>query len=140
MSELMFKPATELAGLVRGGEVTSAELVGASLERIEALQPSINAFNHVDAEGAMAAAEAIGPDDPRPFAGVPIAIKDLTAVAGMPFTLGSDIFGDFVPGHDSFVTRRLREAGFVVVGRTNLPEFGILPVTEPRRFGPVRNP
>jgi amidase len=129
-----------LAGLVRSGEVSSTELVTAALERIEHLQPTLNAFVHVDPDAALKAAEAIEPGDERPFAGVPIAMKDTTAVAGMPYTLGSDIFGDFVPGHDSFVTRRVREAGFVIVGKTNLPEFGILPVSEPRRFGPVRNP
>jgi amidase len=140
MSELLFKPASELATLVHTGQVSSAELVGAALERIEALQPSLNAFSHVDAEGALATAEAISSDDPRPFAGVPIAVKDNVTVAGMPYTMGSDTFGDFVPGHDAFVVRRLRDAGFVIVGRTTMPEFGILPVTEPRRFGPVRNP
>ena len=140
MSELLFKPATELARLIHARQISSAELVGASLERIEALQPTLNAFTHIDAEGAIAAAEAIDGGDPRPFAGVPIAIKDTAPVAGMPYTLGSDIFGDFVPGHDAFLVRRLREAGFVIVGKTNMPEFGILPVSEPRRFGPVRNP
>jgi amidase len=140
MSELLFKPATELATLIRTGQISSAELVGAALERIEALQPSLNAFSYVDAEGALAAAEAIRSDDPRPFAGVPIAVKDNVTVAGMPYTMGSDVFGDFVPGHDAFVVRRLKDAGFVIVGRTTMPEFGILPVTEPRRFGPVRNP
>ncbi len=58
----------------------------------------------------------------------------------MPYTMASDMFGDFVPGHDSFATRRIRDAGFVLVGKTNMPELGILPVSEPRRFGPVRNP
>jgi amidase len=136
----MFKPAGELAGLIRRGELSSRELVEQSLQRIEALQPDLNAFIHVDAEGALATADAIGPDDPRPFAGVPIAIKDTAAVAGMPLTMGSDMFGDFVPQHDAFVVRRLRDAGFVFVGKTNLPEFGILPVSEPRRFGATRNP
>ena len=140
MSELLFKPAAELATLIHTRQISSAELVGAALERIEALQPSINAFTHVDAEGALATAEAISADDPRPFAGVPIAVKDTAPVAGMPYTMGSDIFGDFVPGHDAFLVRRLRDAGFVIVGKTSLPEFGILPVSEPRRFGPVRNP
>ena len=140
MSELLFKPATELAALIRTGQISSAELVGAALERIEALQPTINAFTHIDAEGALAAADAVSADDPRPFAGVPIAIKDTAPVAGMPYTMGSDIFGDFVPGHDAFLVRRIRDAGFVIVGKTNMPEFGILPVSEPRRFGPVRNP
>src|SRR5215207_7047630 len=140
MSELLFKPASELATLIHTGQVSSAELVGAALERIEALQPTINAFAHVDAEGALAAAEAISADDPRPFAGVPIAVKDTAPVAGIPYTMGSDVFGDFVPGHDAFLVRRLREAGFVIVGKTSMPEFGSLPVSEPRRFGPVRNP
>ena len=140
MSELLFKPAAELAALIRTGQISSAELVAAALERIEALQPTINAFTHIDAEGALAAAEAVSADDPRPFAGVPIAIKDTAPVAGMPYTMGSDIFGDFVPGHDAFLVRRIRDAGFVIVGKTNMPEFGILPVSEPRRFGPVRNP
>ena len=67
-------------------------------------------------------------------------MKDTTPVAGMPFTYGSELFGDFVAPHDSFVTRRIRDAGFVIVGKTNMPEFGILPVSEPRRFGPARNP
>jgi len=140
VSELLFKPATELATLIHTGQISSAELVGAALDRIEALQPTINAFTHVDAEGALAAAENISADDPRPFAGVPIAIKDTMPVAGMPYTMASDIFGDFVPGHDAFVVRRIRDAGFVIVGKTSMSEFGILPVSEPRRFGPVRNP
>jgi amidase len=140
MSELLFKSAGELATLIHAGQISSSELVAAALERIEALQPTINAFTHIDAEGALAAADAISADDPRPFAGIPIAIKDTMPVAGMPYTMASDIFGDFVPGHDSFVVRRIREAGFVIVGKTSMSEFGILPVSEPRRFGPVRTP
>jgi amidase len=140
MNELMFKPATELAAIVRSGEVSSRELVQASLDSIEALNGDLGAFIHLDPEGALAAAEAVEAGDERPFAGVPIAIKDGAAVRGMPMAAGSDLFGDFVPQHDAFVVRRIREAGFVLVGKTNLPEFGILPVTEPRRFGPTRNP
>ena len=136
----MFKPASELAAMVRSGEVSSRELVQASLDSIEALNDELNAFVHVDAEGALAAADAVGHGDERPFAGVPIAIKDGAPVKGLPMAAGSDLFGDFVPEHDAFVVRRIREAGFVIVGKTNLPEFGILPVTEPRRFGPARNP
>src|SRR5215211_1972250 len=139
-TDLLFKPATELANLIRGGDISSRELVETSLERIEALEPELNAFAHLDPEGALAAADLVRPGDERPFAGVPIAIKDTAEVAGWPYTLGSDVFGDFVPSYDAFVVRRLREAGFVFVGKTSLPEFGILPVTEPRRFGPTRNP
>ncbi|MBD0283223.1 MAG: amidase [Thermoleophilaceae bacterium] len=140
MSELLFKPAAALARLIRDGELTSRELVEASLARIEALDRELNAFCHLDPDGALAAADRVAAGDPRPFAGVPIAIKDTAEVAGWPYTLASDIFGDFVPDYDTYAVRRLREAGFVPVGKTSLPEFGILPVTEPRRFGPTRNP
>jgi amidase len=140
MNDLMFRPAAELAALVRGGELSARELVTESLRRIDELEPTINAFTHVAHEGALAAAEAIGPGDPRPFAGVPIAIKDNRPVDGMPITMCSDLFGDFVPRHDASFVRRLREAGFVIVGKTALPEMGILPTTESRRFGPTRNP
>ncbi len=139
-AELMFRPVTELAALVRAGELSARELVDASLERIDALQPAVNAFVDVDHAGARAAADAIGPGDARPFAGVPIAIKNNRAVQGLPLTLGAELLGDFVPGYDHSVTRRLREAGFVIVGTASLAEWGILPVTEPRRFGPTRNP
>ena len=140
VTDLLTQPAGRLAAMIRGGELSSREVVEASLARIESLDPELGAFVHLDADGALGAADAVGPGDERPFAGVPIAIKDTAAVAGMPLTIGSDIFGDFVPAHDAFLVRRLRAAGFVLVGKTNLPEFGILPVTEPRRFGPARNP
>jgi amidase len=139
-TDLLFRPATELAHLVRDGELSSRELVEAALQRIEALEPELNAFTHLDSDGALAAADLVRPGDARPFAGVPIAIKDVAEVSGWPYTLGSEMFGDFVPSYDSFVVSRLRKAGFVLVGKTSLPEFGILPVTEPRRFGPTRNP
>jgi amidase len=139
-SELLFRSATDLAAQVRAGELSARELVEASLRRIDELEPTINAFTHVAHESALAAADAIGPGDSRPFAGVPIAIKDNRPVAGMPLTMGSDLFGEFAPDHDAFLVRRLREAGFVIVGKTSMPEMGILPTTEPRRFGPTRNP
>src|SRR5690348_5631647 len=138
-TSLLTHPATELAALVRSGQVRSRELVEASLERIAAMQ-ALNAFTFVDSAGALAAADAIQPGDPRPFAGVPMAIKELHAVAGQPLTEGSDLFGDYHPNYDAAAVRRLKAAGFVLIGRTNAPEFGIVPVTEPRRFGPTRNP
>jgi amidase len=136
----MFRPVTELAGLVRSGEVSARELVQASLDRIEELNPKLNAFVDVDAEGALAAADGIGADDGRPFAGVPIAIKNNRAVAGMRLTYGCSLMGEFVPDYDHNVTRRLKDAGFIVVGTTTLPEYGILPVSEARFLGPTRNP
>ena len=137
--ELMFAPASELAGLVRAGEVSARELVQCSLERIEELNPALNAFVEV-ADGALAAAERIGPGDPRPFAGVPLAIKNNRPVEGMRLTYGCSLMSEFVAPYDHNVTRRLRDAGFVIVGTTTLPEYGILPVSEARLFGPTRNP
>ncbi len=140
MSELLQRSAVELASLIRSGQLAASELVQASLDRIDALDPEINAFTHVAHETALRAARQIGPGDARPFAGVPIAIKDNRAVAGMPLTMCSDLFGDHVADHDAFLVRRLRDAGFVIVGKTALPENGILPTTESRRFGPTHNP
>jgi amidase len=140
VSELLRRPIDELAGLVRSGELRASDLVQTCLTRIDELEPAINAFTHVAHESALAAAAKIGPGDPRPYAGVPIAIKDNRPVAGMPVTMCSDLFGDYVAEHDAFCVRRLREAGFVIVGKTTLPEMGILPTTESRRFGPTRNP
>jgi amidase len=133
--------ALELAALVRSGELSARELVAATLERIESADAELGAFTLVDADGALSAADSIGPGDERPFAGVPIAVKDVgAAVAGLRTSQCSDLFGDYTPSYDSHVVRRLREAGFVIVGKTKAPELAIQPVTEPRRFGPTRNP
>jgi amidase len=140
VNELLTRSAIELASMIRAGELSARELVETSLRRIEELDSTVGAFTHVAADAALSAASEVGPGDPRPFAGVPIAIKDNRAVAGMPITMCSDLFEDVVPRHDSFLVRRLRDAGFVIVGKTKLPEMGILPTTEPRRFGPARNP
>jgi amidase len=146
VSELLRRSAVELAALVRARELSARELVQASLDAIAARDPEIHAFVHVAGDEALAQAGLIDATlsaldaDERPFAGVPIAIKDNRAVAGMGLTMCSDLFGDFVPDVDAAVVTRLREAGFVIVGKTALPEFGILPTTESRRFGPTANP
>jgi amidase len=139
-SNLMFRPATELARMVRSGEISASELVQSSLERIEELNPSLNAFVQVDAERALATAEKIGPGDERPFAGVPVAIKNNRPVEGLRLTYGCSLMADYVCDYDHNVTRRLKDAGFVIVGTTTLPEYGILPTSEARLFGPTRNP
>jgi amidase len=139
-AELMFHGALELAQMVRSGEVSSRELVQSALDRIEELNPTLNAFVDVDAEGALRAADAVSAGDPRPFAGVPTAIKNNRPVAGMRCTYGCSLMADYVPDYDHNVTRRLRDAGFIIVGTTTLPEYGILPTTEARLFGPTRNP
>jgi amidase len=139
-SDLMFRPALELAALVRAGEVSSRELVEASLTRIDALNPELNAFVDVWHDEALAAAAAIHPGDERPFAGVPVAIKNNRAVAGHRLTYGAEFMGDWPAPYDHNVVARLRAAGFVLVGSTTLPEWGILPWTNTKRFGPTRNP
>ncbi len=138
--DLMFRPASELAAKVRSGEISARELVQCSLDRIEELNPAVNAFVDVDGERALLAAEEIGPGDERPFAGVPIAIKNLRAVKGLRLTYGCSLMADYVSDYDHNATRRLRQAGFVIVGTTTLPEYGILPTSEARLFGPTRNP
>jgi len=139
-SDLMFAGARELAGMVRSGEISSRELVQTSLERIEELNPMLNAFVQVDADGALATADQIASGDERPFAGVPIAIKNNRPVKGLRLTYGCSLMSEHVAPYDHNVTRRLRDAGFVIVGTTTLPEYGILPVSEARVFGPTRNP
>jgi amidase len=139
-ADLLFRPVTELAASVRSGEITARELVQASLDRIEEVNPQLNAFVDVFGEEALAEADAIGPDDPRPFAGVPIAIKNNRGIAGKRLTLASDFTGDFAAPFDHNVVQRLKAAGFVIVGTTTLPEWGILPVSQARRFGPTNNP
>jgi amidase len=139
--ELVHRTATEQAALVRAGEVSARELVQACLTAIERADRELGAFITLRAEEALAEADAIAPGDPRPLCGVPIGIKDfLTAVTGVRTTHGSRAFGDWVPDHDSAHVRRLREAGAIVVGKTNTPELAMRPVTDSARFGPTRNP
>jgi len=88
-ADLLFRPITELGRLVSDGELSARELVETSLRRIEDLDGDVNAFTHVHAEEALAAADAVKPGDPRPFAGVPVAIKTEVAVQGSPLTFGS---------------------------------------------------
>jgi amidase len=139
-ADLLFRPALELAGLVRSGELSARELVAASLARIDAIGAELNAFVDVFHDEALAAAAAIHPGDERPFAGVPIAVKNNRAIEGRRLTFASDFTGDWTAPYDHNVVRRLRAAGFVIVGSTTLPEWGILPWTNTKRFGATRNP
>jgi amidase len=139
-ADLLFRPVTELAEAVRSGETTARDLVQTSLDRIEELNPRLNAFVDVFAEEALAEASDIASDDGRPFAGVPIAIKNNRAIAGKRLTFAAELMGDFRAPVDHNVVARLKRAGFVIVGTTTLPEYGILPVTETARFGATRNP
>jgi amidase len=140
MDTLSFLSAAELAARIRQRLVTPREVIEACVRRIEAIDPQLGAFVELDAERALAEADALDPGDQRPFAGVPIAVKANTPVAGLCMNFGSAFLADHRPTHNAYLVRRLREAGFVVVGTTNMPEFGILPTTESRHAGPARNP
>jgi amidase len=139
--DLAFASAIEQARLVRSGEVSSVELVELYLDRIARLDPELNAFVTVCGDEALAAARSLDstPAD-SPFRGVPIAVKDLTATAGIRTTYSSRAYADYVPDFDTAVVRRLREAGFVIVGKTNTPEFGTVAFTESELNGATRNP
>jgi amidase len=134
---LAFLPALEQARLVRDGEVSSRELVQLYLERIERLDPELRAYVTVVADQALAAAES---PPPGPFSGVPLPIKDLVETAGIRTTFSCKALADYVPTQDAELVRRLRGAGFVVIGKTNTPEFGITAITESELNGICRNP
>lgn len=126
-------------------EVSAGELLDDSLETIREKDKEIHAFLHVDAEGARAAALAVdrriarGEEIPL-LAGIPCAVKDVICTAGMPTTAGSRILEGFVPPYDATVIERLRAAGAVIVGKTNLDEFAMGSSTEFSAYGPTRNP
>jgi len=128
-----------LAGLVRGGEVKAEEMLEAAIERVEALNPALNAVVtrlYDQARAALAAGLPAGP-----FTGVPYALKDLGALyTGAVTSYGSRLFAGAVADHDSEYTIRLKRAGLVILAKTNTPEMGLAPSTEPRLFGPTRNP
>ncbi|HEY7456834.1 MAG TPA: amidase [Solirubrobacterales bacterium] len=133
--------ATAQAELVRRGEVSPAELAEAAIERIEAVNPEINAVIHPLFEQGLEEARGELPDGP--FKGVPFLLKDLgAAFAGQPLHLGMRYLKerDFRAPVDTYLAQRFRAAGLVTLGKTNAPELGILPTTEPRAYGPTRNP
>src|SRR4051794_27938804 len=140
VSEIAHLSAMECGALLRERVVSAAELVEDTLRRIEATDPRIGAFTAVDGDRAMAEAVAADPADRRAFGGVPIAIKANTPAIGSVMDFGSALLAGHRMRHDAFLVRRLREAGFIVVGTTKTPEFGILPSTEPAHHGPAHNP
>ena len=141
MDELAFAPALDLAERVRAREVSPVELAELYLDRIARLDRQLNAYVTVDAEGATAAAHAAEASTPGgPFHGVPISVKDLSQTAGLRTTYSTKARRDNVPTEDAAVVRRIREAGFVVLGKTNTPEFGTIGVTESELNGDCRNP
>ena len=144
-TDLCLRPATELAELVRSRELSAADLLAAHLQQIERLNPRVNALCTLDAEGATAAAARLDEDlaggaEPGPLAGLPVAVKDLVDVAGLPTTRGSPLYRDAVPDSDDLMVQRMRAAGAVIVGKSNVPEFGAGSHTFNTVFGMTRNP
>ncbi|MGE5252368.1 MAG: amidase [Planctomycetaceae bacterium] len=131
--------ALGLAELVRKKEIKPGELVDAAIERVERLNPTLNAVITPLFDRARKAAAG---ELPRgPFTGVPYLLKDIgAALGGVRMAMGTAFLKDFVPDHDSELVSRLKRAGFILVGKTNTPELGILPTTEPRFGGRTRNP
>ena len=131
--------ATGLAALVRDAHVSPSELVEAAIERIESRNPRLNAVVSRTFDRARQQARGELPDGP--FRGVPFLLKDMLAIeAGVCTTSACKFFQAFAPARDSELVRRLKSAGLVILGKTNTSEMGILPVTEPRLYGPTRNP
>src|SRR5437763_4570662 len=141
MQTLTASTATDLAAAVRAGLVAPREAVEASLARIAALDAGIGAFEVVDAAGARRAADALADRADLaglPLAGVPVAVKDNVDVAGLPTRHGSAATSEAPATRDDELVRRLREAGCVVIGKTQLPELAIWPFTEPHAFAATR--
>ena len=145
MTDLTRLTAAEIAAAVASGDASAVEVTQAHLDRIGAVDGSVHAFLHVDAEGALRAAAAV--DAKRaagvtlgPLAGVPLALKDVLTMRGVPTTCGSKILEGWRPPYDSTVVRKLREADVVILGKTNMDEFAMGSSTENSAFGVTRNP
>lgn len=131
--------AIGLAELVRNRQISARELVDAAIERIEALNPALNAVVHKMFESAQKRADSDVAQGV--FGGVPFLLKDLLSwYAGEPLTSGSRLYKDFRPGEDSEVVKRYKASGAIVVGKTNTPEFGLTPFCESEFLGPTHNP
>ena len=138
--------AVALAEGIAAGEFSAQEVTSAHLDRIEQVDEQVHAFLHVGADQALDAARAVdaaraaGDPPASPLAGVPLALKDIVVAQGMPATAGSKILEGWLPPYDATVTRRLRDAGVVILGKTNLDEFAMGSSTENSAYGPTHNP
>ena len=145
MGDLTRLSAAQLAAVVASGQASAVEVAQAHLDRIEAVDSSVRAFLHVDAEGALAAARAVdlrraAGEELSPLAGVPLAMKDIVVTQGLPTTAGSKILEGWRPPYDATITRRVKDAGIVMLGKTNMDEFAMGSSTENSAYHPTHNP
>ena len=144
--ELTRRTAAELAAQIAAGEVSAVEVAKAHLDRIAEVDGDVHAFLHVSTESALEqaaavdAARAAGAAPASPLAGVPLALKDILVQQGIPATAGSKILQGWLPPYDATVTSKLKDAGVVILGKTNLDEFAMGSSTENSAYGPTRNP
>ena len=144
-SEICFLTATELARRIRAKDISARELLEAHLSQIDRVNPKVNAVVSLDPEQAMDAAKVADEtlargNESGPLHGLPIAHKDLVPTRGMRTTMGSPIYKDYVPDHDGLIVERLKQAGAISIGKTNVPEFGAGAQTYNEVFGETFNP
>ncbi len=136
--DLCYTPAVELRRMIATKEVSAVEVTQAVLERLEAVNPRLNAIVAVRAEAALEearSADETNSADRGLVLGIPFTVKDVTETMDLPTTIGSQALGGYVAGYEAVVVTRLREAGGILVGKTNTPEFGLRPTTENRVYG-----
>ena len=143
--EICYMPAVEMAEAIKTKRLSPVEIMDAVLQRIERLNPRVNAYCTLVSEDARkqakeAETKVMKGEETGPLHGIPVSIKDLTFTKGVRTTSGSKLYENFIPEQDAIVVERLKTAGAIMVGKTNTPEFGFMGVTDNLLFGPTRNP